>query len=42
MMTTTMWTATLPDTHFGRKTPKKGFYGNKISKVQDTDSELLG
>jgi hypothetical protein len=31
-----------PDAPFGRKTPKKGFYGNKSSKVQDANSELLG
>ena len=31
-----------PDTRFGRKTPKNGFYVYKNHVVQDADSELLG
>ena len=31
-----------PDARFGRKTPKKGFYGYRSHVVQDADSELLG
>jgi len=30
-----------PDARFGRKTPKKGFYGYKCHVVQDADSELI-
>ena len=30
-----------PDARFGRKTPKKGFYGYKSHVVQDADSELI-
>lgn len=30
-----------PDARFGRKTPKKGFYGYKCHMVQDADSEFL-
>lgn len=30
-----------PDARFGRKTPKKGFYGYKNHVVQDADSELI-
>ena len=30
-----------PDACFGRKTPKKGFYGYKSHVVQDADSELI-
>jgi IS5 family transposase len=30
-----------PDARFGRKTPKKGFYGYKSHMVQDADSEFL-
>jgi len=29
------------DARFGRKTPKKGFYGYKSHEVQDADSELI-
>ena len=30
-----------PDARFGRKTPKKGFYGYKCHVVQDADSEFI-
>ncbi|MBM4289060.1 MAG: transposase [Deltaproteobacteria bacterium] len=30
-----------PDARFGRKTPKKGFYGYKSHVVQDADSEFI-
>ena len=30
-----------PDARFGRKTPKKGFYGYKCHVVQDADSDFL-
>jgi IS5 family transposase len=30
-----------PDARFGRKSPKKGFYGYKSHMVQDADSEFL-
>jgi IS5 family transposase len=30
-----------PDARFGRKTPRKGFYGYKSHMVQDADSEFL-
>jgi IS5 family transposase len=30
-----------PDARFGRKTPKKGFYGYKCHVVEDADSELI-
>lgn len=30
-----------PDARFGRKTPKKGFYGYKSHVVQDADSESI-
>jgi hypothetical protein len=30
-----------PDARFGRKSPKKGFYGYKSHMVQDADAEFL-